>query len=175
MSAITDGQTPLTELQRYAEERLKFSNSFNRADALYECFEAQHPDWIKLLGDEWSGCDFFPSEETREMLECLPEPALEATSEVERNLELTLGRPSLAYSRTRMSFRVMPRVDRFAALSLRATVPCYRHRRTGFRPDLVTTLMNLRGPRSCDHASREESDRLKMGDGGWTRQSQRTW
>jgi hypothetical protein len=66
-----------------AEEHLKFAHSYNRADRIIDLFVCRHPERIRLLGKEWSGCDAYPKE-MRILLLGLPCPAVEAMTREER-------------------------------------------------------------------------------------------
>jgi hypothetical protein len=68
-----------------AEERLAFSNSYNRGDRLHVLFTLRHPRRIELLGEEWSSCDSFPAELLR-IVGRLPRPALAAMTAQEREV-----------------------------------------------------------------------------------------
>jgi hypothetical protein len=69
--------------QKNAEKKLALANSYNRADRIIKVFVVDHPERIKLLGDEWSMCDFYP-DLMRVLLLGLPCPALEAMTREEQ-------------------------------------------------------------------------------------------
>ena len=67
-----------------AEKQLRFANSYNRADAVVDCFLVMHPRRFALLGEEWSGCDFFPPI-MRTLIDALPCPTLDAMTPDEQS------------------------------------------------------------------------------------------
>ena len=66
-----------------AEHRLKFANSYTRAAALLKVFRERHPRRLELLGEEWSGCDYYPAG-MRKVVRDLPRPTWPAMDDLER-------------------------------------------------------------------------------------------
>lgn len=50
----------LTKRQADAERALKFANSMNRADRIFDLLLSNHPRAYEFARDEWSGCDYYP-------------------------------------------------------------------------------------------------------------------
>lgn len=78
------GPTPGGRLVGTWEElRLRYADSYSRGACLIALFRAKHPGRERLLGQEWTRCDYFPPSMLR-VVRALPRPALAAMTKRER-------------------------------------------------------------------------------------------